>query len=150
MACTRTVLWHGTLETITVPDHAFSWSGRVPCTGTYRCVHCGAKEVPMKLLTKELLATLPKLGTHDGKDPKDVPIHVKFFDPSGSWTWYVTEGEEDDGDVVFFGLVRGCETELGDFSLSELESVRGRLGLGIERDLYFGRHTLAEAMERQI
>jgi len=64
----------------------------------------------MKLLTAKLKATLPKLRAFEGKDPKEVPIHCKFFDPCGSWTWYVTEGEEQDGDVLFFGLVRGFET----------------------------------------
>ncbi len=41
---------------------------------------------------------------------------------------------------MFFGLVDGFERELGYFSLSELESVHGPYGVGIERDLYFGTH----------
>jgi hypothetical protein len=59
---------------------------------------------------------------------------VKFFDPTGSWTWYATEF---DGKDTFFGLVDGFELEWGSFSLSELKSVKGPLGLGIERDRYF-------------
>ena len=66
---------------------------------------------------------------------------VKFFDPSGSWTWYATEF---DGEDTFFGLVDGFELEWGDFSLSELQSVRGRFGLGIERDRYFGMPKLKD------
>lgn len=23
--------------------HSYAWSGRVPCTGVYRCVHCGLR-----------------------------------------------------------------------------------------------------------
>jgi hypothetical protein len=42
-----------------------------------------------------------------------------------------------ESDVIFFGLVDGFEKELGYFSLTELSTFRGRLGLGIERDLYF-------------
>lgn len=38
---------------------------------------------------------------------------------------------------LFFGLVIGHEPELGYFSVDELEQVRGRLGLPIERDLHF-------------
>ena len=38
---------------------------------------------------------------------------------------------------MFFGLVCGMERELGYFSLAELQSVRGPLGLRVERDLYF-------------
>ena len=47
-------------------------------------------------------------------------------------------------DFQFFGLVEGFEKELGYFNLSELESVRGPLGLPIERDLHFQPKTLGE------
>jgi hypothetical protein len=51
---------------------------------------------------------------------------------------------EFDGNDTFFGLVDGLEKELGYFSLSELQSVRGPLGLPIERDLYWRPKTLKE------
>jgi hypothetical protein len=51
---------------------------------------------------------------------------------------------EFDGEDTFFGLVDGHERELGYFSLRELESVRGALGLPIERDLYWRPKTLRE------
>jgi len=104
----------------------------------------------VELLTKEILSKLPKLYSNEKKNPKDIPIIVKFFDPTGSWTWYATEGEQQNGDFRFFGLVRGFENELGYFSLNELKSVKVGFGLGIERDRHFGKHTLAEAIERQI
>ena len=104
----------------------------------------------MKLLTKEIIKKLPPLRSQDGKDPNEVPIVVKFFCPWGSWTWYATEGEQEGDDWVFFGLVRGHEAELGYFSLNELMSVKGPGGLRIERDMWFGDHTLAEAKEKQI
>jgi len=50
----------------------------------------------MQLLTEEIKTKLPKLRTQDSKDPKDVKIIVKFFDPVGSWTWYAYEGEEQE------------------------------------------------------
>ena len=103
----------------------------------------------MKLLTEEIKRQLPRLGAMDGKDPSIVPIVVKFFSPFSGWTWYATEGEEVDGDWEFFGLVRGFEAELGYFRLSELDIKRGDLPL-VERDLYFGKHTLAEALANQI
>ena len=62
---------------------------------------------------------------------------VKFFTPDSNWTWYATEGSEEDGDFVFFGYVCGFENEFGYFRLSELQEARGPLGLAIERDLYF-------------
>jgi hypothetical protein len=52
-----------------------------------------------------------------------------------------------DGDDILFGLVIGFEIELGYFSLSELQAVRGHWGLPIERDLYFEPKTLRELKE---
>ncbi len=48
----------------------------------------------MKLLTEEIIQRLPKLRSQEDKNPQDVRVIVKFFDPTGSWTWYVTEGEQ--------------------------------------------------------
>ena len=42
---------------------------------------------------------------------------------------------EFDGHDLFFGLVEGHVKELGYFSLSELQRVKGPMGLPIERDL---------------
>lgn len=95
----------------------------------------------MKLLTQEIRRRLPALYTQDGKPAESVPVVAKFFDPSGSWTWYATEF---DGEDTFFGLVHGHEDEFGYFSLRELESVRGRFGLGIERDEQWPERSLAE------
>ena len=97
----------------------------------------------MKLMTEEIRNRIPKLGEQESLDEEAI-IHVKFFDPCGSWSWYATEF---DGEDTFFGLVDGFEKELGYFSLSELQSVKGPLGLGIERDLYFGTNrTIGEFM----
>ena len=96
----------------------------------------------MKLLTKEVLRKLPKLYSQDGKGLEAIAV-VKFFTPDGGWTWYATEF---DGKDTFFGLVDGFEKELGYFSLSELQSVRGKLGLPIERDRYFQPTKLKELM----
>ena len=102
----------------------------------------------MKLLNDEMKVSLPPLYSTEGKRPEEIRIVAKFFDPCSQWTWYATE--YDPIDRLFFGLVRGFEMELGYFSLDELEAVKGQLGLGIERDLHFGEHTLAEALEKQI
>ena len=106
----------------------------------------------MKLLTAEIKKRLPKLGSQDSKSADQVQIVVKWFHPTSGWAWYATEGEQqEDGGWLFFGLVRGFENELGYFSLADLESARGGpLNLGVERDMHFGRHTLAEAQEKQI
>ena len=103
----------------------------------------------MKLLPKEIREILPPLYSQDGKGGKAV-VYVKYFTPSSSWTWLATEGEpvlDESGkevDFKFFGLVFGHEREFGYFLLSELEEVRGPLGLPIERDLHFKPKTLEE------
>lgn len=94
----------------------------------------------MKLLTQEIRKKLPPLYLQDGKGGKAV-AQVKFFSPSSSWTWY---GVEFDGQDTFFGLVDGHCKEHGYFSLSELETVRGPMGLPIERDLHWQPKTLQE------
>jgi len=84
------------------------------------------------LLPKEVTKKLPPLGaTADESDPL---VICKFFYPDFHWTWYAIEY---DGKDLFFGYVVGDFPELGYFSLSELTSVRGKLGLPIERDRYF-------------
>jgi len=31
----------GGIKKILVDTHNLAWSGEIPCTGIYRCVHCG-------------------------------------------------------------------------------------------------------------
>ena len=97
----------------------------------------------MKLINAEIKNSLPKLYEQESKGFNAI-AYVKFFTPDSSWYWYATEF---DGEDTFFGLVDGFEKELGYFSLSELESVKGPLGLKIERDLYFKPTTLEELMK---
>lgn len=94
----------------------------------------------MKLLTQKIRRKLPPLYSQEDKGGKAL-VHVKFFTPDSNWTWYITEF---DGKDTFFGLVDGFEKELGYFSLKELESARGSMGLPIERDLYWNPKTLEE------
>lgn len=97
----------------------------------------------MKLLTSEIEQRLlengrkqqPVRGTHDEID--FCPV-VKLFTPDAGCTWLLTEIDPEDPDIAF-GL---CDLgmgfpELGSVSLAELASVRGGLGLPIERDLHF-------------
>ena len=104
----------------------------------------------MKLLTKAIRDTLPALGSQDGKGLNATAL-VKFFTPDSSWSWWASEGEPimQDGaevDFQFFGYVRGLEGELGYFNLSQLESVKGPMGLPIERDQWFTAMPLLNAI----
>src|SRR6266852_543809 len=89
----------------------------------------------MELLPNELRASLPLLYSQE--NVRDKVVHIKFFTPDSSWTWYAMEGSPEDEDFIFFGYVIGLEKEWGYFALSELVAARGSLGLPIERDLYF-------------
>lgn len=95
----------------------------------------------MKLLTKEILKSLPPLYSQE-KLGDNAIVRVKFFTPWTKWTWYATEYDPEEG--IFFGLVQGDEEELGYFSLEELESLKGPFGLKIERDLHFRPKTIGE------
>lgn len=77
-------------------------------------------------------------------EPDFVPV-VKLFTPDAGATWLLTELDPDDGDIAFglCDLGLGCP-ELGYVSLAEILSVRGRLGLPVERDLGFvAEHSLS-------
>ena len=95
-----------------------------------------------KLFTKSIETQLrqnrtkqkPVQGTNSEIDFKPV---VKLFNPCGAATWLLTE-LDDDGDTLFGLCDLGMGSpELGSVSLSELSSVKGPLGLGIERDRWF-------------
>jgi len=97
----------------------------------------------MKLLTKAIETKLranyeKNLAHRDANEGEclDFKPVVKFFNPTGAGTWLVTEF---DGEDSFFGLcdLNMGSPELGYISKSELESFRGKAGLGIERDLWF-------------
>jgi DUF2958 family protein len=104
----------------------------------------------MQLLTEGLRKKLPALYSQENE--ADPMVYIKYFDPVGSWTWYVTEGEQRGEDFLFFGFVVGIEAELGYFSLNELEKaksgVTGLRALPIERDLYFTPCRLSKVKEQ--
>jgi len=96
----------------------------------------------MKLLLKAQQELLRKNAIEhaaaqlmDADEPDHKPV-VKFFNPCGAATWLISQM---DSDGIMYGL---CDLgfgspELGYVSLDELASVKGRFGLGIERDMHF-------------
>ena len=105
----------------------------------------------MKLLTQSIRDQLLRNGricaalAEEGRAEADfIPI-CKLFTPDAGCTWLLTELDPEDPDIAFglCDLGMGCP-ELGSVRISEIESVRGRLGLPVERDLHFrARHTLS-------
>jgi hypothetical protein len=99
----------------------------------------------MELLPSEVRENLPKLYEQEGTD--DPVAHLKFFFPSADWTWFVTEGQMEGDDFIFFGYVIGMTREWGYFSLRELEEINVH-HLTIERDLFFEPEKLSVCLAR--
>lgn len=100
-----------------------------------------------KFFPKKIQDDIPNLYSQE--DEADPVVVTKFFTPDSNWTWYVIEGEErDDGDWLFFGYVEGFCGELGYFTLSQLESVKGPWGLKVERDIHWKKKKLSKIKER--
>ena len=98
----------------------------------------------MQLITKPIRQRLLKNGRVrealdiGGKAEADFYPVVKLFTPDAQCTWLLTELDPDNPDIAF-GL---CDLgmgmpELGCVSIAEIQSVRGQLGLPVERDRYF-------------
>ncbi len=91
------------------------------------------------MMTKELERKMPRLYSQE--EVADPIVHAHYFHPMSSWDWWALEYDPED--KLFFGLVKGFETELGNFSLEEMEGVKV-MGLGIERDLYWEPRPISE------
>lgn len=90
----------------------------------------------MKLMTKQLENRFAQVGRQEGV--KDPLVIAKFFNPTGAGTWFATEYYPDDKVIFGYASIFGDHNdEWGYTSLVELESFKGRFGLGIERDLYW-------------
>ena len=85
------------------------------------------------LLPDKIAAVLPKLGeTSENPDPT---FHVKRFTPDANFTWFLAEFDPESR--IGYGFVIGPFPEWGTFALDEIRTVRGGLGLPVERDLHF-------------
>lgn len=100
----------------------------------------------MKLMTKEIEKALEKTGY----EPPichliDAPVIVKYSNPCGYETWLVVGGQRDGDDWILHNYGRNLYGwSWGTVFLSDLASYKGRLGLGIERDLYCDGMTVRE------
>lgn len=106
----------------------------------------------MKLLTKTLKYQLLcnwRASDEAGLDSPDFQPVVKLFTPDAGATWLLTELNPADETTAFGLCDLGLgEPELGYVNLTELKTVRGKLGLPIERDLHFqATRTLSQYAE---
>ena len=86
----------------------------------------------MELIPKELLNQIPKL--YETEDEIDPIAYVKLF--IDGWTWYIIEFSIDKN-ICFGYVISPFGAELGYFSLEEIRSIKGSLGIGVELDLEF-------------
>lgn len=110
----------------------------------------GRQQVRHDLFPASVRAVVPLLYSQEKNE--NPMIGLKFFTPSNRWTWFVIDGSplDCDGEVIapgddkvaadflFFGLVQGSDSELGYFTLRELETCF------IERDMYCRPKSLEE------
>ncbi len=102
----------------------------------------------MMLLTKAIEKRFERVGSQ--QKSKDPLVIAKFFNPTGSGTWYATEYNPNTR--IFFGYVSlfgDWNDEWGDFSLDELVSLELPFGLGIERDRYCGEKPISEFVKHK-
>ena len=97
----------------------------------------------MKLLTKEIIEKLPLLKDLEDPITRDTLVPVKFFNPTGSGTWYVLaidgENKEINDDTILFGIAHIQSLELGSFSYGEIKDLKVGFGLKIERDMWWNQ-----------
>ena len=86
----------------------------------------------MELIPQEIKELIPKL--YETEEQNDPIVYVKLF--LDGWTWYITELSIDNN-ICFGYVISPFESELGYFSLNEIKSIKGTLGLSVERDLSF-------------
>jgi len=94
-----------------------------------------------KAITKKAQKQFPR-----GSDMGQLVV-AKFFDPCGSFTWYLMNQDPTDPSYLW-GIVKGSCVEMGSFSLSELSNYKGKLGIGIERDRSFTPKPAKEIWDR--
>ena len=92
----------------------------------------------MELIPQEIKNKIPKL--YETEKQNDPIVYVKLF--LDGWTWYITELSIDNN-ICFGYVISPFESELGYFSLNEIKSIKGTLGLSVERDLSFKPTALA-------
>jgi hypothetical protein len=72
-----------------------------------------------------------------GSDLSKQEAVVKIFNPMGAGTWFILNSDPQDPDYLWAIVDLGYGAEVGSVSRSDLETYRGKFGMGFERDLSF-------------
>lgn len=106
-----------------------------------------------EFLPESVKALVPKLGSNEDKPASEVKVPLKFFNPVGGATWWVTEADWTAG--IMFGYVDlgppfSDDAELGYINLEELIETKLRFGMKVERDIHWDPNTtLKQVMEKR-
>ena len=99
-----------------------------------------------KLFTKDIDKQLFKqypFGNQLGKQK----VICKIFNPYGRGLWYVLNSDSEDPDYLWC-IVQLYEIEVGSVSRKELESIRIRGFLPLERDISFDPMNAVEVLKK--
>lgn len=93
----------------------------------------------MKLITKKLKETMPKLYATENTPCDDKIAMVRYFIPGTTAQWFGIEYSEEENLMFGFASLFAdpIMDEYGYFSLDELLGIRGPFGMQVERDLHF-------------
>ena len=88
----------------------------------------------MELIPKEFIEKMQIPKLYETENIADPIAYLKLF--LDGWSWYITELSID-GDIAFGYVISPFESELGYFSINEIQAIKNNLGISVERDLYF-------------
>ncbi len=80
-----------------------------------------------------LAETIPARGTTE--HARDPLLHVKLFTPDAGWRWYIVE--YDAKQRVALAYIPAAVDTWDELSLDSLTTMRGPMGLAVERDLFW-------------
>jgi hypothetical protein len=115
-------------------------AGSIPTaigSGIASTINPKRKGLQMKLFTDAQFEQMQKNGLPENFDSDQIPV-VKLFLPGSACTWILTQIDSEYPTIAFglCDLGMGCP-ELGDVSITELESICHRGIFAVERDLHF-------------
>ena len=102
-----------------------------------------------KMITEKIKKDTPLYGATAQLPMEEQTVTAKFFDPTGSFTWYLIEMDEEQD--LSFGFVTSefePNGEFGPFSIRELKAIELPYGLYIERDKNFKPMNLKELYDK--
>lgn len=95
----------------------------------------------MELITKKIEEAFRQHPLRSGSgNPFDRECIVKYFNPVGVGTWFITEAEQlANGDWEMYGFCHLGDDDMAEWGyvmLSDLQNLRLPFGMSVERDLY--------------